>query len=203
MLRRGARLLPQLARTAAPTDAAAPAAWPAASSAPGGSLGSACMQDVQQQQAWQTRTYRQQRRQSAAALPQPEYASDEDYQPHSSPDAQQQSREYHRRLQEMLEGTHTRSTTTTTTTSTSTSGGTSAAQRSAAWPTPQQVAERLRSGQGASCSSAAAPAPAPAEDPDSSDSSSSSGSLDWREVVAAARRHQEVSGAEMLTDTFG
>lgn len=80
-------------------------------------------------------------------------------------------------------------------------GGTSRMRRPAAaeLPTPQQVAERLKSHQAASCS---APQPASAEP--GSESGGSGVALDWREVVAAMRvAQQTVSGQQMLTDSFG
>ena len=76
-------------------------------------------------------------------------------------------------------------------------------------PSVDEVAERLRSHKGASCSSGGATGGG------SSSSSSSRGGagaaslhpeiLPWREVVAALQASQQgpVTGAQMLTDTFG
>lgn len=67
-------------------------------------------------------------------------------------------------------------------------------------PTPQQVAERLRSGSAASCSSQSSRGSSRG-----GEKSSSIQELDWREVVARARAAAAAapSGEQMLTDTFG
>lgn len=179
MLRRGSTLLQRLAGRGSSATNSAPAAVVAA---PAACAGSVWQQDVQQPPAQQPAF--QQRWQSAAALPQPAYSSDDE--------RSDDERASHRRLQEMLAAQARQQQQRWS-------------QAPPAWPTPEQVAERLRSSQGASCSGSSGAArssmPAPAADPDSSSEGST---LDWRAVVEAARRSQaHISGDQMLTDTFG
>ena len=193
MLRRSATLLPRLAGrgSSATNTASAPAA--AAAVAPAACAGSALQQDVQQRPAQQPVS--QTRWQSAAALPQPAYPSDDE---RSCDDGASQLPHHHRRLQEMLAAQAQQQ---------QQQQQQRLQQSPPSWPTPEQVAERLRSSQGASCSSGAAARsslPAPADDADSSSGGGGGGTLDWRQVVEAVRRNQaHISGDEMLTDTFG
>ncbi|KAI3436185.1 hypothetical protein D9Q98_002240 [Chlorella vulgaris] len=138
----------------------------------------------------------QQRWQSA--LPQPAYAFDDE---HADIREGQELEAQRRRLQEMA--------------------GSTAATRLAdpTWPTPEQVAERLRSSRGASCSSSSSsssssggssvggtlrPAHGGQPTPEEADGEGSSNVLDWRRVVDAVRlNEQDISGKRMLTDTFG
>ncbi|KAL4458905.1 hypothetical protein ABPG75_013770 [Micractinium tetrahymenae] len=211
MLRRSALLLPRLAagRGLAAADATG-GATAATRAAPGPGSEATRPQDVQQPPAGPQQ--RQQLRWQSAALPQPAYASDDEGQAGGSSrsssrlseEQQHQLRDYRRRLEEMQWGG-------------ASSGPASAEsqqqpqqqqqqriveERAAAWPTPQQVAERLRSSKGASCSSAALPQPAPTEQ--DGVGSGSGSTLDWREVVERVRAsQQDVSGEQMLTDTYG
>lgn len=197
-------MLPRLAgRGAAATNpGAAAGAGPA-----GGGVAGACQQDVQQpapQQQWQLRSQKQQQQQRwQSALPQPAYASDDEREHgggSSSPSAvdERQQDAYRRRLQEMA-GT-----------------ASSACQQepAAAWPSPQQVAAQLRGSRGGGCGSSSASSfasstprsslPAPEPEAEESDGEGGSSTLDWREVVDAVRRGgQDISGEQMLTDTFG
>jgi uncharacterized radical SAM superfamily Fe-S cluster-containing enzyme len=128
---------------------------------------------------WQDAPQQQQHRWQSA-LPQPAYSSDDD----------EQQADYQRRLQEMLA---------------STSGGSQRqTHAAAAWPTAEQVAERLRSSQGTSCSSSGASNGSFASSDTSSQPADNGSTLDWREVVAAVRASgQHISDEQMLTDTFG
>ncbi|KAL4431656.1 hypothetical protein ABPG77_001498 [Micractinium sp. CCAP 211/92] len=203
MLRRGIPLLPRLAAarglTAADAGSAA-ASVACAATCPGAEAPRP--QDVQQPPARAQQHH--QLRLHSAALPQPAYASDDEGQPGERGASvpaevqQQRLRDYQRRLEEMQLGD-------------ASSRPPSASQqqprqqpphhRVAAWPTPDEVAERLRSGQGASCSSAALPQPSPVEQ---DGAGSSSSTLDWREVVERVRAsQQQIDGEQMLTDTFG
>lgn len=223
MLRRRALLLPRLAA------ARGLVAWDAGGAAGAATAAATCpgveplrSQDVQQPPRWPRCSAQlpaaaqrhQQLRWHSAALPQPAYASDGEQRGGGSTRSQeseveqQQLRDYHRRLEEMQLGRA------------STDPAIAAAhpeqhqhrrqpqqglQDSAgAWPTAEQVAERLRSGRGASCSSAALPEPAPAVQDGAGDGGGSGGVLDWREVVERVRASRQlVSGEQMLTDTFG
>ena len=96
------------------------------------------------------------------------------------------SYDHERRLRELQDGSQQRQTT--------------AAAAAGRLPSAAQVAERLRSSGGASCSGRSEPPPAHRKAPPRR----AAEPLDWREAVAAARAAQlPVSGAQMLTDTFG
>ncbi len=167
-----------------------PAAAAAASGA--GSPSGARAQDVQQPPRWQ-----QQRWQSA--LPQPAYGSEDEQSDGSmQPD-------HRRRLREMQEGSGASSSS-----GRSSGSVTQPPQGRPSWPSVEEAAAQLRrSGGGGGCSSlsptgfASSALPAPAGEP-GSDSSSNGGTLDWREVVQMARASQlQLSGDQVLTDTFG
>lgn len=190
-MRRGLQWLPRLAAPGAAAPGASAgtlAAAAAAAAASGTALPSAARpQDVQQPPHWQ-----QQRWQSA--LPQPAYGSEDEQGGGST-----QQRDHRRRLQEMQQS--------------GSPGGPSTQQppRRPAWPSAEEAAATLRLGSGGGCSSlspssfASSALPAPAGEPGTSnDSSSSSSTLDWREVVEAARASQlQLGGDQVLTDTFG